>query len=121
MIILLILFLISVAFFYNLIFFPVIFLQGVGGLLTSASISGYFLFILIATIFNSQRRAVNIRRWFLIRTIIRNLLVILLFLIVYYLYFITILQCKGIELVQWGLQETICSHIGTKFTAAERA
>jgi hypothetical protein len=86
-------------------------LQGVGWLCTSVFIS-WSIYNYICCNYNLN----------LVKDVIRFLLT---FIIVLFLMFIigtfNVVYCESIELVQWGEFGTISSHVGIKFTVAERA
>jgi hypothetical protein len=88
-------------------------LQGVGWLCTSGSV------FISWSIYNYICCNYNLN---LVKDVIRLLLT---FIIVLFLMFIigtfNVVYCESIELVQWGEFGTISSHVGIKFTVAERA
>jgi hypothetical protein len=58
----------------------------------------------------------------------RDIILVFIFAIVLFAYVLLkilvgfpVIHCEGIELVVYGSPETLSSHLGTKFTAAERA
>jgi len=66
-------------------------------------------------LFNLLIRVVNV-----INRVFNIVFVFSFILLVYYLFFLNIVHCEGIELVLWGVPDTIGSIVGHRFTAAER-
>ena len=96
-------------FLFNLMYNLAIILLGVGWLCTSVIIS-WNIYI---------RSYCNMN---IVRTIIRAFLIFIVFLfLIFIIGTFNIVHCEGIELVRWGEYRTISSHVGIKFTVAERA